>query len=307
MNLERIKKASAILALSIVMFLSGVDVLRAEERSVDYTPLVSLPGTNKAGTSTTDLNSYIPGVYKLSIGVAGVLAVLMIVFGGVEYITSESLGGKKDGKERINNAIIGLILVIGSYAILSTISPSLLSFNLNVRQVALPAIPTSTPTTGTPGTGAPATGGVWPSDEAERTSVKNTLAVNKANCLTVGQSNCTSLTGIGSTVLNGLVKLKEKCNCIVTITGGTEYWAHGNRSPVESLNNTKHKRGGDVVDISLGGGTLVFFQNSPQYKVTGPIPSPPPCSVGSERYYFAGGLYVNEQIAGNAPHFHVCF
>lgn len=138
MNLHSVKKICTIVLLTFTILLSGISIVHAEERNIDYTPLVSLPGINKAGTTTTTLSTYIPGIFKLSIGVAGVLAVLMIVFGGVEYITAESLGGKKNGQDRINNALIGLVLIIGSYAILSTISPSLLSFDLNVRKVPLP-------------------------------------------------------------------------------------------------------------------------------------------------------------------------
>ncbi len=141
MYLSTFKRISAVLLLFFVLLLSGTVVSHAEERNVDYTPLVDLPGISKSQVDkSVTFNTYIPGVFKLSIGIAGVLAVLMIVFGGLEYITSESLGGKKDGKEKVNNAIIGLVLVIGSYAILSTISPSLLLFNLNIQKVPLPAV-----------------------------------------------------------------------------------------------------------------------------------------------------------------------
>lgn len=105
----------------------------SESESWDqYTPLAPLPGTtNEEGT--TDIQTYLPGVFKLAIGIAGVLAVLMIIIGGVEYITTDAIQGKSEGKARIQNALWGLVLVLVSWILLYTINPKLTVFNLNVE------------------------------------------------------------------------------------------------------------------------------------------------------------------------------
>src|SRR5690606_24307891 len=80
------------------------------------------------------------------------------------------------------------------------------------------------------------------------------IEVNKNNCAKIGVSNCTSLyelgggIGIGNRPLNGLEKLQDECKkvagCKITVTGGTEYWLHGNGSPFLTANRTGHRPGG---------------------------------------------------------------
>jgi len=71
---------------------------------------------------------YIGGLYKFFIGIAGIVAVFMIVFGGVIWLFS---GGSSErigkAKEYILGAVFGLLLAVGSYTILYTINPSLVT------------------------------------------------------------------------------------------------------------------------------------------------------------------------------------
>jgi len=54
----------------------------------------------------------------------------MIVLGGIEYMTSELVSSKENGKQRITNAIFGLVIALGAYALLNTINPDLLKTDL---------------------------------------------------------------------------------------------------------------------------------------------------------------------------------
>ncbi len=63
---------------------------------------------------------------KVLIGIAAVLAMIMIVAGGIQYMTSGLVSSKEAGKHRITNAIIGLLIALGAYIILFTINPNLL-------------------------------------------------------------------------------------------------------------------------------------------------------------------------------------
>lgn len=75
-----------------------------------YETLESLP--NVTGNETVSLGGYLSNIYTLGVGLAGVLAVLMIVIGGIQYIGSGmSPSGKSDAKDRITNAIMGLLLL----------------------------------------------------------------------------------------------------------------------------------------------------------------------------------------------------
>lgn len=138
------------LGLSFVFVGSLVNLALAEDSSASwdqYVPLAPLPGTtqgdcvtDKNGNvsgCTTDIQTYLPGIFKLAIGIAGVLAVLMIIIGGVEYITTDAIQGKSEGKARIQNALWGLVLVLVSWILLYTINPKLTVFNLNVEKTTV--------------------------------------------------------------------------------------------------------------------------------------------------------------------------
>ena len=64
---------------------------------------------------------------KIVIGFAAVLAMVMIVMGGIEYMTSELISSKEEGRERIIHAVLGLLIALGAYLILNTINPQLLN------------------------------------------------------------------------------------------------------------------------------------------------------------------------------------
>lgn len=94
-----------------------------------YTPLAPLPGLDGAYDTTGEcpLGRYLNIMIKLIIGIATVLAMVMIVLGGMEYMTSELISSKEAGKEKIKNAIIGLLIALGAWLILNTINPTLLN------------------------------------------------------------------------------------------------------------------------------------------------------------------------------------
>lgn len=130
----------------------------AQPTQYEYTVLAPLPGTTKADSLKTDLPTYLPGIFNLAIGLSAAFAVFMIVLGGFQYMSTDALQKKQDGKQRIQNAIYGLFLVIGAWLILYTINPNLLKLDLNIESVSI-----SPATTGGGGTLIPtSTGGVNP-------------------------------------------------------------------------------------------------------------------------------------------------
>jgi len=57
-------------------------------------------------------------------GVIGLIVIIVITYGGIEYITAASDPGRvKNAKNRIQNAIIALVLYLLTYAILQFIVP----------------------------------------------------------------------------------------------------------------------------------------------------------------------------------------
>lgn len=114
--------------VALLLFISPFLVIHA----ADYVPLAPIPGTvpNCAKPPCgTNLSVYLIGSFKVGIALAGILAFLMIVLGGFEYLSTDAITGKEEGKARIERAIGGLILALTSYIILYTIDPTLVSMN----------------------------------------------------------------------------------------------------------------------------------------------------------------------------------
>lgn len=88
------------------------------------------------------LPEYIAGVYRYALGIAAILAVVMIMIGGVQYIIGSSTGSEAvtAARTRITNAITGLVLVLSAYLVLYVVNPNLTAFDaLEISYVA--AIP----------------------------------------------------------------------------------------------------------------------------------------------------------------------
>ncbi len=132
-----------------------------------YVPLENIPGLTS--NQPVSFSTYLTAIYKVGIILAAVLAVLMIVIGGIQYMSAAgNVGSVESAKETIWQAILGLLLVLGSYLILSAINPDLLKMEiggatLNPTRTAptTPTVPT-TPTTPTPAQACESTAGcLW--------------------------------------------------------------------------------------------------------------------------------------------------
>jgi len=106
-----------------------VTVNGTQKAPVKYDPssykLLAPIGTTET-IETNNIGKYFNLLFNIAIGLAGVLAVVMLVIGGIEWMGSESVFKKTQGKERITSAILGLIIAVGSYTLLNTINPDLL-------------------------------------------------------------------------------------------------------------------------------------------------------------------------------------
>src|SRR3989344_1469530 len=88
-------------------------------------------------TTEKPLGVYLNLMIKIFIGLCAVLSVVMIIVGGLEYMTSELAHTKEAGKERIWQAILGLLIALGSYALLNTINPDLLKSDIKIPIVTV--------------------------------------------------------------------------------------------------------------------------------------------------------------------------
>lgn len=107
---------------------------------------------------------YVSAAYVWIIGAIGILVVLTFMYGGVLYLISAGDSGKiQQAQTAMTNALVGLILTLGSYAVLWIINPDFVQLRpitlpgLNQPELAVKlATPTPTSPEGTQQDNAPA-------------------------------------------------------------------------------------------------------------------------------------------------------
>ncbi len=250
-----------------------------------YTVLTQLPGVE----ATTDLPTYLPAMFRLSIAIAAGMAFVMITFGGITYATSDAINSKNDGKAYIENALWGLGLVIGAYVILNTINPKILNFDLSVPQPEFKkgeTVVIATPSTPDSGSGSKLP---WYPLSAEDLKMEETLrqqlkeksggrvTVNAEPCKETNKtSGCTNLVGLTENAEYGVLFLQSSCKCNIRITGGTEggHLSHGPGKAVLDLDDTSavlenyitkqaEKLGVPIVDTPYGKLYTIRLSDSP--------------------------------------------
>jgi hypothetical protein len=111
------KKTFSIFAFSLLIFAIAGTAL-----AVDYKPLVNVPGVDGS-----TLTGYLSGLYNFLISIVGILAMAVIVYGGMRYVVSAgNPAAMEDAKEAIWSAIYGLALALGSWLIINIVNPDIL-------------------------------------------------------------------------------------------------------------------------------------------------------------------------------------
>ncbi|HEU0050906.1 MAG TPA: hypothetical protein VFQ60_02500, partial [Patescibacteria group bacterium] len=98
-------------------------------KTIKATPPETIPiaiSINGA-TSVKDISDYIALAYKYSIGVAVILAIIMVIYGGFRYLLGSAAGSVEAGKKINFDAIMGMIIVLGAWLILHTVNPNTLT------------------------------------------------------------------------------------------------------------------------------------------------------------------------------------
>lgn len=257
-----------------LLFVAGADAATG----LQYTLLEKIPGFSS--TDGSDLPKYLKALYRFGLIAIVLSAVFMLSIGGFFYLTSAgNTSALSTAKSIIFDSLIGLVIALAAYLILNVINPDLVNVSINgLSAVSTPrTAPTAPSVTPTPGAS-------WPDDSSVRSNLPG-ISFNRANCTTEGQTAaCTSVSNLGSAAISGLNTLKSSCNCSITVTGGTEYWLHSER--------TTHRPENSVVDLGRSADLLAHLQSSGTRV----------CDVkGRPVYRLNGADYWDEDNA----HFHV--
>ena len=188
-----------VLILSALSFFAMASTALAQ----GFIPLAPIPGLTDPGTATSIINansfaSFFNNLYKYSIGLASALAVIMIIWGGLEISTQDSVSQQSKGRERITQAILGLILVLSPVLVFSIINPSILNLSIGITPLGTvtgASIPTGGGGTQTPvvdpGTATATAAGCTVTGTLLKTAICPTqqAAQNFATACTTGSGN----------------------------------------------------------------------------------------------------------------------
>ncbi|MES2749139.1 MAG: pilin [Patescibacteria group bacterium] len=122
-------KSKLFISLLIIGFLTPSALFAAEFRM-----LVGIPGVDVVGGG---LNQYINALYRLSISIAALLAVIKIIAAGAKYMLTDIVPAKEEAKKDIQGALIGLLIVIGAIVILNTINTDLTNVNFDLETLPI--------------------------------------------------------------------------------------------------------------------------------------------------------------------------
>ena len=222
---------------------------------------IDTTGTDK-NCASGGIGDYFNIIFQISIGICGVLAVIMIVIGGIQYMGEESVFGKTEAKSRILNAVLGLLIAIGSYALLNTINPDLLGGKgLSVSTVTAEIDPPMEANDTPPPSGVPVaqcpegiisvatSGGVFP--------VCKPLGMSLKLMIDTAWSSGYKISGYGFRSKEKQISLRTQ-NC-----GGAQnvYNANAKCNPDTALPGTSMHESGKAFDLKCDGATIKAKDN----------------------------------------------
>ncbi len=119
-------KKSLLILLFVLLLLSKPLLTSARDLE---TPYPSLPGVITPTTTEEPIILYLLYIYQLSIAASGFIIFIMFIIGGWKYLFSVGNPSKMlDGRKRMQSALLGFVIVLGSYMILNTISSGFIVF-----------------------------------------------------------------------------------------------------------------------------------------------------------------------------------
>lgn len=197
-------------------------------RAAEYTLIAPIPGLEGVKTATS-FTTYLKALFPFLLSVAAVLAFVMIVIGGLFYMTSAgNPAAASSAKDRIKAALIGLLIAVSSYLIINAINPNLLNLDFSGSITPIPSGGGGSGSGGGGGGGGGNSGGgelLTNAQAEEMLKEANIEVTSTGSCHDATKPSCTSLEGIPKVAINNVILAQQKCevnDCIARVTGGTE-------------------------------------------------------------------------------------
>lgn len=177
----------------LIPFLFFVSEISFAQTQIQISP--TLP--NSIGTysaASAGPSGFIANFYGFALLIGGILAFGAVVYGGIKYLISAgNPSAQGEGKEWIESALTGLLLLAGAYIILYTINPALV--NLGLPELTSLNIPASAPSGGGTGTGT-GTGGTGTYTPYPATGCAGGTCDALPNCTDAARTSCGGAQGM---------------------------------------------------------------------------------------------------------------
>lgn len=133
--------AKTTLAVFVCVIGTGLFLSPLSAANIPVTLEIPVPGQPVIwvclGDFCSGIATYIKSIYRFAVGFAVMCAVIAISWGGVRWLLSGGESGKiEEAKKIIGNALVGLLLALGSYVFLATIGPQFVAF----KPIKVPSI-----------------------------------------------------------------------------------------------------------------------------------------------------------------------
>lgn len=238
------------------------------------------------------LAGYLSAFFSFGLAIAILLAIVLFVYNGVVYMTSDVVGNKESAKKAFFGIIGGLVLALSTVLILEQINPNLVNFKLFQTLQEVSSTVSIPPPAPPPAPEPPE------AEVAAREAFKALgVGINNPPCTGGSGTGCTNVVGLEviRPFLGNMARDLGGCTaenwdigrCIVTITGGTE------------PGHVTHGPGRQIVDLRYGEKTLEWVTRNAQ-KCSKDHSLGPVWVIRNSQIYFL------DEAGGSARHWHVC-
>lgn len=125
------------LAILLIFISANFTFVQGRELEVEYPEI----GGYEITQITTSIPEYVRYIYFAIIGLSGLIALIVLVWAGFNYLISTGIPEKiKTAREQIAAAILGLIILFCSWLIVNTINPQLTLLQVTPLEAFIPKL-----------------------------------------------------------------------------------------------------------------------------------------------------------------------
>lgn len=134
MKLQLNKKIFLAIAFAFFVFFAAVNSSQAAISN----PVIGKLGTSEGAADGSKFISYTVYLWKVSINLGALAVLFFFIWGAIDWITAGSDSKKTEqARNKITNAVIGLVILVFSFTILSFISKVFFNDNFDILKLEI--------------------------------------------------------------------------------------------------------------------------------------------------------------------------